>query len=45
MLGLDKYPEDEAVTEMLEKANIFFSAFFFAEMILKLVGLGFKGFV
>ena len=41
---MDKYPENPKSNYILEKINIAFSLIFIIEMIIKLVGLGFKGY-
>lgn len=42
LLSLDKYPISKAQTFQMETTNQIFSAIFFFEMIIKLVGMGFK---
>ena len=44
VLSLDRYPITLAETLALEWLNLGFSIVFFIEMILKLVGLGLKGY-
>lgn len=41
---MDQYPEVKSTNDNLEKANMGFSALFIVELIIKLSGLGFKGF-
>ena len=45
VLSLDKYPEDDYSNMILEKINIVFFAIFFLEMIIKLIGHGFKRYI
>jgi voltage-gated sodium channel len=43
-LALDREPIDKDTFRALEIANTIFSWLFFGEMIIKLIGLGFKGY-
>ncbi|PCI31095.1 hypothetical protein COB52_00365 [Candidatus Kaiserbacteria bacterium] len=43
-LALDRYPIDPDEYKMMETLNEVFSWLFFSEMVIKLVGLGFKGY-
>ena len=45
VLALDKYPEDTELVNISEILNEFFTWAFVAEMIIKLLGLGFKEYV
>jgi len=45
VLAIDGYPQSVEKTEALAAANDFFTWAFFVEMILKLIGLGFKNYV
>ena len=45
VLALDKYPDDPDVTEITDILNIFFTWAFVGEMIIKLIGLGFREYV
>ena len=45
ILALDKYPEMENANKIMEYSNMAFAGFFMLETLLKLLGLGFKGFV
>lgn len=40
LLALDKYPMSKEYNQQLEKFNNFFSAVFFGEMVIKMIGLG-----
>ena len=42
VLALDKHPEDPELTKVTDKLNDFFTWAFVAEMVIKLIGLGFK---
>ena len=42
VLALDKYPEDEDTAEVADFLNDIFSYMFIAEMVIKLIGLGFR---
>ena len=42
ILALDKYPEHKQDFEILESINLIFFFVFFAEMIVKMLGLGLK---
>ena len=42
VLAMDKYPENPAFEKIHGNLNIFFTCFFVAEMVIKLLGLGFK---
>ena len=44
VLAMDKYPIEEDYFERLELINNFLSWCFFAEMVIKLIGLGFKAY-
>ena len=43
-MALDRYPDPGDVSSMLEKFNMTFTIFFFFEMFIKIIGLGFKGY-
>ena len=45
VLAIDKYPEDESTVELQETLNNVFTYCFLLEMIIKLIGLGFKDYV
>lgn len=45
VLGLDRYPIQDEEYERLELLNFIFSIVFTIEVILKLTGLGLRGFV
>ena len=45
LLALDSYPPDPSLMEKAEKANLAFSLVFLLEMIIKLIGFGFKGYL
>ena len=42
VLALDKHPEDPELTKVTDNLNDFFTWAFVAEMVIKLIGLGFK---
>ena len=42
VLALDKYPEDPKLTSLSDSLNNFFTYAFIMEMVIKLIGLGFK---
>ena len=42
VLALDKYPIEQAESQLLDTINLFFSGVFFLEMVIKLAGLGKK---
>ena len=42
VLALDKHPEDPELTKVTDNLNNFFTWAFVAEMIIKLLGLGFR---
>ena len=42
VLALDKYPEDEGTAKVADLLNDIFSYFFILEMVIKLIGLGFR---
>ena len=42
VLALDKYPEDPSLTKVTQSLNTFFTWAFVVEMVIKLIGLGFK---
>jgi len=44
VLALDKYPIDEALTAKLDIFNLVFTGIFFVEMIIKMVGLTWRGY-
>lgn len=45
ILSLDKYPDTDDLAGIFEKFNFTFTAFFIIEMVTKLLGLGFKGYI
>ena len=45
LLALDKYPMSKEYNQQLEKCNNFFSAVFFGEMVIKMLGLGLKDYM
>lgn len=44
LLALDKYPENTSLMKSVELINLILSVVFFLEMIIKLIGLGIKGY-
>jgi Ion transport protein len=42
LLALDRYPDDPEETKVMEKINIFFTAIFTVEVVIKLLAIGFK---
>lgn len=45
LLALDRYPMSKEYNQQLEKGNGFFSALFFGEMVVKMLGLGLKDYM
>jgi len=40
ILSLERYPREKAVTALIEQSNLYFFAFYFAEVLLKLLAMG-----
>ena len=45
VMGMERFPSDVAYVHALETANLVFTIIFAVEMVLKLVGLGLRGYV
>jgi hypothetical protein len=45
VLAIDDYPQTQKKTDLISILNVFFCWIFFAEMVFKIMGLGFKNYI